>query len=341
MLSKYQFDGMAILFGHGIMTVPPGVLHFKTSGTSNSTKWGSCHMEYQKIALVYNSYSGLLKPTWKVDQLIEYLKVHADVTLIDVAEDIDIESEVLNACQKHTDLVIACGGDGTVHHCANGIINAQTETLLAVLPFGTVNDFASVVGMTDKIDHFIEIIEAGQTKKIDVGVCNGRYFINVVAAGAFTEIGYAVPRPLKKIFGRLAYLAYGVKDSLKYLKESHRVTLTINGRENVEDINLFTVTNSNSVGGFRNYVRSMELDDGNLYLMVMRKGTFMQAVKVVMNYISTQKFSGETIDYYPIKTFKANSIDKIRCDIDGEKGGRLPLKITIMEKKLNILIPPA
>ncbi len=296
-------------------------------------------MNFKKIALVYNSYSGMLKPSWKLEPLIEYLEETSDIITIDVAEDLDIEEEVIKACQVGAELIIACGGDGTVHSCANGIMQSDSEAVLSVLPFGTVNDFASVLGMNDKIDQFIEVLENGTTKKIDVGICNGLYFINVVAVGAFTDVGYAVPRPLKKIFGRLAYLIYGIKDSLKYLKESHRVLLEINGDVIERDITLFTVTNSNSVGGFRNYARPIELDDGNLYLMVMKKSTFMQAVRIVMTYLSTQKFSGETIDYFPVKHLKASSMDLMKIDIDGEEGGRLPIEIKILEKRLNVLIP--
>lgn len=296
-------------------------------------------MNYEKIALVYNSYSGMLKPSWKLEPLIEYLKETSEIITIDVAEDLDIEDEVIKACQGGTELIIACGGDGTVHSCANGIMQSGSEAVLSVLPFGTVNDFASVLGMNDKIDQFIDVLENGTTKKIDVGICNGLYFINVVAVGAFTDVGYAVPRPLKKIFGRLAYLIYGIKDSLKYLKESHKVQLEINGDLIERDVTLFTVTNSNSVGGFRNYARPIELDDGNLYLMVMKKSTFMQAVRIVMTYLSTQKFAGETIDYFPVKHLKASSVDLMKIDIDGEEGGRLPIEIKILEKKLNVLIP--
>lgn len=296
-------------------------------------------MNYKKIALVYNSYSGMLKPSWKLEPLIEYLKETSEIITIDVAEDLDIEDEVIKACQGGTELIIACGGDGTVHSCANGIMQSGSEAVLSVLPFGTVNDFASVLGMNDKIDQFIDVLENGTTKKIDVGICNGLYFINVVAVGAFTDVGYAVPRPLKKIFGRLAYLIYGIKDSLKYLKESHKVQLEINGDVIERDVTLFTVTNSNSVGGFRNYARPIELDDGNLYLMVMKKSTFMQAVRIVMTYLSTQKFAGETIDYFPVKHLKASSVDLMKIDIDGEEGGRLPIEIKILEKKLNVLIP--
>ena len=298
-------------------------------------------MDYKKIALVYNSYSGMLKPSWKLEPLMAFLKKNAEVHLIDVSKGIDIEAEVTIACQSGAALIIACGGDGTVHSSANGILKGNFDTVLAVLPFGTVNDFASVIGMTDKIDHFISVLETGAVKKIDVGLCNGLYFINVVAVGAFTDVGYAVPRPLKKIFGRLAYLAYGVKDSIKYLKESHRVRMEINGDVVEEELTLFTVTNSNSVGGFRNYARPIELDDGNLYLMVMKKSSFMQAVRIVMNYLSTQKFAGETIEYFPLKHFKASSIDLMKIDIDGEEGGRLPIEIKILEKRLNVLIPNA
>lgn len=294
----------------------------------------------RKVSVVYNSYSGLLKPQWKIDTLIQRLSEELDyeVTLIDIATQGNLEEAVIATCQAGAELVIGCGGDGTAHRVVNGIFKSGNTAKMAILPFGTVNDFASVIGMSDSIDHFIEILKKDSFRLIDVGKCDGNYFINVVAAGAFTDIGYAVPRWMKRILGKFAYYIYGVKDSIKHLNETYKVKMIINDEVVEKKINFFTVSNSNSIGGFRNYARQTEVDDGFLYLMYMENINFFEAIGIVAHYLATREFKGEKIKYHYIKHFEVTSEKKLIYDIDGEEGKELPLTIDVVERGLNLLI---
>lgn len=293
-----------------------------------------------KASVVYNSYSGLLKPQWKVETLVERLsgEFGYEVTLIDIAEQDNLEESVIETCKAGADLVIGCGGDGTAHRVVNGIMKSGNTAKMAIIPFGTVNDFASVIGMTDNIDRFLEILKEDTFRFTDVGKCNDTYFINVVAAGAFTDIGYNVPRPLKRVLGRFAYYLYGIKDCIKHLHESYKVRMVINGEVVEKKITLFTVSNSNSIGGFRNYANATEVDDGYLYLMYMSKVGFFDAVGIIANYLATREFKGDPIHYHYIKHFEVTSEKRLVCDIDGEKGSKLPLVIDVVEQRLNLLI---
>lgn len=293
-----------------------------------------------KASVVYNSYSGLLKPQWKIENLIQKMtgELGYEVTLIDIAAQDNLEQAVIETCQAGAELVVACGGDGTAHRVVNGIMKSGNTASMAILPFGTVNDFASVIGMTDDINRFVELLKAAHYKRTDVGKCNGSYFINVVAAGAFTDIGYAVPRPLKRVLGKFAYYIYGVKDAIKHLNESYKVKMIIDGELVEKKINLFTVSNSNSIGGFKNYARQTEVDDGYLYLMYMEKLNFWEAVGIVAHYLATREFKGEKIKYHYIKHFEVSCEKKLVCDIDGEKGSGLPLAIDVVEQRLNLLV---
>jgi diacylglycerol kinase (ATP) len=294
----------------------------------------------EKVSVIYNAYSGLLKPQWKIETLMQRLSEDFgyEVTLIDIAQHDDLEVVVIQTCLDGADLVLSCGGDGTAHRVLNGILKSKKATKMAIVPFGTVNDFASVIGMTDDIDYFLEILKKNTFRQIDVGKCNDTYFINVVAAGAFTDIGYVVPRKLKRIFGRFAYYYYGLKDSIKHLNKAYRVKMVINDEVVEKKINLFTVSNSNSIGGFRNYARPTGVDDGFLYLMYMEKLNFFEAIGIVANYLATSELKGDKIKYHYIKHFEISCEKKLVFDIDGEKGEKLPLTIDVIEKCLNLLI---
>ena len=293
-----------------------------------------------KVSVIYNSYSGLLKPQWKIETLIQKLTedFHYDVTLIDVAQQDNLEEAVIQTCIDGAELVIGCGGDGTAYRVVNGILKSGNKAKMAILPFGTVNDFASVIGMTDNVEHFLEILKKDSFRKIDVGKCNGKYFINVVAAGAFTDIGYAVPRQLKRVLGKFAYYIYGFKDSIKHLNKSYKVKMVINDETVETRIALLTISNSNSIGGFRNYATKTGIDDGYLYLMYMEKLNFFEAVGIIANYLATREFKGDKIKYHYIKHFEITCDKKLICDIDGEQGGMLPLNIDVVEQRLNLLI---
>lgn len=293
-----------------------------------------------KVSVVYNSYSGLLKPQWKIETLIQKLtdEMAYEVTLIDIATQGNLEEAVIETCKAGAELVIGCGGDGTAHRVVNGIMKSGNTAKMAIIPFGTVNDFASVIGMTDDIDKFIEILKKDTFRRTDVGKCNEQYFINVVAAGAFADIGYAVPRALKRVLGRFAYYLYGLKDSIKHLNESYKVKMVVDSEVIEKKVNFFTVSNSNSIGGFRNYARVTEVDDGYLYLMYMENVNFFEAIGIVAHYLAKREFKGKKIKYHYIKHFEVYSEKKLVCDIDGEKGGRLPLVIDVVEQRLNLLI---
>lgn len=298
---------------------------------------------YNDVTIIYNSYSGVIKPQFKIENLVEKIKnaFTCEVELIDVANYGDLELGVMEASQRGSDLIIGCGGDGTAHKLVNGIMKSGKSPTMAILPFGTVNDFARVVGMSDKIDEFVELLVKNDTRRIDLGLCNGQYFINVVAAGAFTDIGYVVPQKWKRFFGKFAYYIFGVKDVFKYLNQSYKVNMLVNGEEKHRKINLFTVSNSNSIGGFRNYARPTEVDDGFLYLMYMEKVNFFEAVGIVAHYLATREFKGDKIKYHYIKEFEISCEKKMRCDIDGEKGHKLPIKVKVVESAVTLIVNAA
>ena len=88
------------------------------------------------------------------------------------------------------DLVIAAGGDGTVHEVLNGLMTIPEESrpALAVLPTGSGNDTRRTLGIPEELTEAVLVIGTGERKRFDVGLCNGIYFNNSFAAGLDAKV---------------------------------------------------------------------------------------------------------------------------------------------------------
>lgn len=88
------------------------------------------------------------------------------------------------------DLVVACGGDGTVHEVLNGLmsIDEATRPTLGILPTGSGNDTRRTMGVSTDLAQAALQLVTGVRKRFDIGVCNGTYFNNSFAAGLDAKV---------------------------------------------------------------------------------------------------------------------------------------------------------
>ena len=110
----------------------------------------------------------------------------------------DGEQLARKAVKHQVNLVIAAGGDGTINEIIQGL--AGSETALGVLPSGTVNVWARELGIPLDDTRARNILVHGQTRRIDLGCVNGRYFLLMVGIGFDGEVTQAVEgKPLKRL----------------------------------------------------------------------------------------------------------------------------------------------
>lgn len=101
------------------------------------------------------------------------------------------------AAEEGYDMVVAMGGDGTVHEVVNGLmqIPENKRPILGVVPIGSGNDFAYSLGITQKNEHALaHILKAEKVEKVDIGLLtdeHGRqeYFDNTLGIGFDTIVG--------------------------------------------------------------------------------------------------------------------------------------------------------
>jgi YegS/Rv2252/BmrU family lipid kinase len=92
--------------------------------------------------------------------------------------------------QKTVTIVVAVGGDGTIHEVINGLIGANINIPLGIIPAGSGNDFSRGLGIPLKHDRALERILNGKPRIIDVGVINSTYFSTVAGIGFDGEVAH-------------------------------------------------------------------------------------------------------------------------------------------------------
>lgn len=241
------------------------------------------------------------------------------------------------------DYVVSVGGDGTLNEVANGLILSQSHIPLAIISAGTVNDFATYMKLPQTADGFCKMIKEFQTKAVDVGKVNNEYFINVLAAGMLTDIAYKVPKDKKAVLGKMAYYLEGVKEFPKQLAQN--MTLTFESKEynDTQDIMVFLVANSKSVGGFADAAPLASVSDGYLDVLIIKKmGLLTEAPDLIIKFFQGEHPKHPAIEYFQTKELHVLPTEKtaeIAIDYDGEilEEG-LPVDISIVPEALNLII---
>lgn len=122
------------------------------------------------------------------------------------------------------DLVAVAGGDGTVHEVVQGLYKAGAlgSTVVGIVPAGTGNNFASNIGI-ESIEHGFEVLETGNMRKIDLGITNGRPFVNSIIGGLTADASLETSSGMKDSLGVLAYIV----NTIQMVTEFEGLGLTI------------------------------------------------------------------------------------------------------------------
>jgi YegS/Rv2252/BmrU family lipid kinase len=138
-----------------------------------------------KALLFLNRNAGAKLPEGERDELIATLAAQS-VEVLEISPDLDCGREVRERAGRGTRLFIAAGGDGTIHHVLQGVVN--TDAQLAVLPLGTYNHFARDLGIPLDWKEALDVALNGTTRVVDTGRVNDRFFVNNVSIGLYPEL---------------------------------------------------------------------------------------------------------------------------------------------------------
>jgi diacylglycerol kinase (ATP) len=246
-------------------------------------------------------------------------------------------------------LIIAVGGDGTMHEVMNGIVNDKRITL-GFIPGGSGNDFSRGFQIpTDPVGALKVILRLMRHEglPIDIGKimtseASEHYFINNMGAGFDAVISYEVNHSrMKALFnklslGRLVYVYFLLKNVFTY--KTATIDISIDGKKHIFEQTWFvTVSNQPYYGGGMKIAPAAEPDDGLFDITVVHQ---LSRLKLLLVFISV--FWGKHVHFKEVKTLNGKVISiqsptSQYVHADGEHIGFTPLTIHLKAKALEVL----
>lgn len=249
----------------------------------------------------------------------------------------DATEAAKKAVEREFDIIIAVGGDGTLNEVVAGVSGYEKRPKIGLIPMGTTNDFARAVHIPRDIDEALDIIIAGETIPVDVGVVNDRHFINIAGGGKITELTYEVPSKLKTVLGQLAYYLKGI-EMLPSIKAS-RVRIEYDGEVFDDEAMLFLVGLTNSVGGFEKLAPNASINDGRFSMFILKKCNLYEFIRVVSLALRGEHLNDPLVIHAMPSKIEVTSDEKVQLNLDGEFGGLLPAHFENLYRHIEMFVP--
>ncbi|WP_172254079.1 diacylglycerol kinase [Saccharibacillus deserti] len=290
----------------------------------------------RRARLIYNPTSGREEMRRRLPDILQRLDEGGiETTVHATTGEGDATLAAIDAARRGYDIVIAAGGDGTIYEVVNGLANQEHRPDLGVFPLGTTNDLSRALGISRQWEDYCDLVLRGESRPIDVGRANDRYFINIAGGGSLTELTYEVPSRLKTMIGQLAYYFKGVEKMVNL--SPMQLKIEAEGQGEIEgEFMVFLIGNTNSVGGFERLMPDARIDDGLLDVILLKKCNLAEFIRVVSMAQRGDHFNDPNVIYFRTKRLEVTSPNDVLLNLDGELGGRLPGVFEVLPQHLRV-----
>jgi lipid kinase YegS len=237
------------------------------------------------------------------------------------------------------DVLVAGGGDGTIHEVVNGLMTAEKAPGLAlgVLPLGTANDFARGCGMPLEPYAALKLASEGSPTAIDIPSANGVFFANVASGGFGAEVTVGTDPQLKKALGGGAYALTGIVTAAKM--KPYEGSFVAGGEAAAGSFIALAVGNSRQAGGGVQVTRKAFVDDGLLDLTVVSFFEMRDLGVVVEELQNFDNPENRFVHYRQMECVEIEVPGKLPINLDGEPYRWDRIAFEVKPKALRVVLP--
>ena len=295
----------------------------------------------RNVLFLYNPASGDHPVTDYLDDIVACYQDHGyRMTLYRLRFDDTDRLTIEAAASESFDHLLLAGGDGTLNYLVNHIKACGPDIPIAVLPVGTANDFATLLGMPQDPMEACRAILEGAVQPVDLGIANGRYFVNVFSCGLFTDVSQKTPTAWKNNLGKIAYYINGIGDLPRF--RSMDLSIRTDGGAFDSKAVTFSVYNGRTAGTLPIAYQS-EGDDGLLDVLILKGDSPLTPLRTAMRYLPNivlRKGYPSGIVHIKCSHLHALSTRDEHTDMDGQPGPSFPIDIRCAHNALRVIVPP-
>lgn len=257
------------------------------------------------------------------------------------------ETRATAQTQAPRGIVVACGGDGTVHDCLQGVMNSDTpETQLAIWPVGTGNDIARGLGLEtqgagDFHASFVDAVVERRSLSVDVGAIrileneqvSMHFYLGVASCGFDSDVNERANAMPSRV-GRARYLL-GLARELPIVRPRW-YAIDSDGQDKSMAAMVVAIGNGPAYGSGMLICPDADMSDGQLDVTVVTNTPKHTFVSVLPKVYSGKHVEHPMVDSWRAKRLRIDAPDSL-VFADGEPIGALPATIEVMADALQVL----
>lgn len=303
-------------------------------------------MTYRHATLIYNPTSGRRRGIRErqVRQAQEELKHFVPRVEVEATSQIgDATTLAAKAVNAGSDLIAACGGDGTINEVVAGMVGS--DSVLLPLPSGTANVLAFEVGLPLSPVKVAKRLPELQPYRVPLGIVHFqkpkpgyRYFLLMCGIGVDASIVYNLDTRLKALIGQGAYF-WGSLGRLQQPFESFRVT--IDGHE--KRCTFVVISKSRRYGGGLILTPEAHLLSEEFQVVLFEGDSPLRYIGYLARVATSSLHHFPDVHFWHTTRVELDVVrqPKIHIEVDGELAGRIPGHVQMAGESLNLLLPPA
>jgi diacylglycerol kinase family enzyme len=291
-------------------------------------------MNLQNAVIFLNRQAGSVNSEALQETLARAFASHGMTPRIELIDPADLEDQLR---QTSAPVIIIGGGDGSIRSAAQILVGQ--ETVLGVLPLGTLNHFAKDLGMPDDLEEAVGALCHGEVKTIDVGEVNDHVFINNASLGIY-PMAVLLRQRMANRLGLPKYVAMAWAFA-KLLVRFPLLTLQV-AQKMVHTPLVFVGNNVYEKNPLQN-ARRLRLDEGVLDVMYLKSKTRLSFIMVTFKGLLSRFENIGELEKMAMTELRVFSWRKrVYVALDGEVTKmNTPLHFRVRAKSLHVIMPPA
>lgn len=265
--------------------------------------------------IIVNPYAGRGKAKQRLEEAIAYFsKEHISYSVYKTERPQHAIEYAQILSNKEKAKIIVIGGDGTLHEVINGI-KSKADVDLCIVPAGTGNDFANLIGMPPTTAECLDLTRNGNKKWVDVAkVSDGTKAILFISYGVVISIILECRKLIKKT--KKSYLKALIKESISYKPKHYSVV--IDEKKYVIYSDFISIQNGISAGGGMRICPIAALDDGYFDVVYSEYKGILNRYHNIFALIKGRFLEEKNVHHYRAKHVEIRTAETQYCCLDGE-----------------------
>lgn len=296
------------------------------------------------VVILANPYAGGGRARVRAEQAADVLQASGIDCRVELPASLEELQAILDRCSMSgPHILLACGGDGTVHHVLQAAMRGSH--ILGIIPAGTGNDAARSLGISPRhveawTQSLPDLIATRSTRRIDVVHIshNGaqRWAVGIVCAGFDSAVNERA-NGIRRLRGTARYVAALMGELRSFVTYDFHVVM--DGSVRAGEALLVAVGNTPQYGGGMRMCPNAELDDGLLDITWVGSAPRRTILRVFPSI-----FAGTHVKHPLVSTYRAREVEISAPGavmyVDGERIGDSPVTIRSIPRALEVLVPP-